>query len=187
LERNDVDQWTKWLQGQSEGCVYLFGESMGAAIALQAAAMTPGLCAAAVESSFSSFREIAYDRISQTTGVSLTWSKTLARPMLEEALLYTRLRYGVNLADAQPRRALSTIKVPVLLIGDDADHNIPPRHAALLMRSAQSNDAIWHVPRADQGGASSVAPTEFQTKVLGWFHSHQACVRTNQLSFVNAP
>jgi hypothetical protein len=181
LERNDVGQWARWLQGRSDGCVYLFGESMGAAIALQAAAVTAGVCALAVESSFSSFREIAYDRISQTTGLSLSWSKTLARPMLEGALLYTRLRYGMNLANAQPGKALGATKVPVLLIEDDADHNIPPRHAALLMRSARGNDVIWHVPRADHGEASSVAPTEFQTRVLGWFHSHQPSIKTDSL------
>jgi hypothetical protein len=187
LERNDVGQWARWLQERSDGCVDLFGESMGAAIALQAAAVTPGLCAVVVESSFSSFREIAYDRISQTTGLSLVWSKTLARPMLEGALLYTRLRYGMNLADAQPGRALGATNVPVLLIEDDEDHNIPPRHAALLMRSAQGGDAIWHVPGADHGGAISIAATEFQTKVLGWFESHQASVKTNRLSLVTGP
>lgn len=124
------------------------------------------------------------NRISQVAGLDLVWSRTLARPMLEEALLYTRLRYGVNLADAQPRRALSTTKVPVLLIGDEADRNIPPRHTGLLMRSANSNDAVWLVPGAGHGGASTVAPTEFQTRVLGWFQSHPSPVATDRLTLV---
>ena len=45
LERDDVRRWAAWLRPQTPGCEYLFGESMGAAIAIQASAVTPGICA----------------------------------------------------------------------------------------------------------------------------------------------
>jgi fermentation-respiration switch protein FrsA (DUF1100 family) len=43
LERNDVALWSRWLHDRAPGCTYILGESMGAAIALQATAVAPGL------------------------------------------------------------------------------------------------------------------------------------------------
>ncbi len=41
LERYDVRQWVQWMRQRAPGCTYLLGESMGAAIGLQAAARPP--------------------------------------------------------------------------------------------------------------------------------------------------
>jgi dipeptidyl aminopeptidase/acylaminoacyl peptidase len=173
LERSDVSRWAESLRNRANGCVYLFGESMGAAIALQAMTVTHGLCAVVVESPFSTFREIAYDRIAQTTGTGSAFSRTVARPMLEAALLYVRLRYNVTLADAQPAAAVAASPVPALLIAGMADHNITARHAVAIMRTAPAEDALWEVARADHGGAVRAAGPMFDSRVLGWFRSHQ--------------
>lgn len=105
---------------------------MGAAIALQAAAKDDTVCAAAVESSFASFREIAYDRVSQWTGLSLRASRMVGPPVIDLALLYVRVRYGVDLTNASPELALSESSAPILIIADKQDHNIPPRQATML-------------------------------------------------------
>ena len=55
LEKQDVNLWTQWLRQRATGCTYLLGESMGAAIGLQATAVTLNLCAVAVESPYSTF------------------------------------------------------------------------------------------------------------------------------------
>jgi len=173
MERNDIAAWSAWLRPRVDGCTYLFGESMGAAIALQAMTVTRGLCAVAVESPFSTFREIAQDRIAQDTGSGWVFSHIVARPMLEAALLYVQLHYGVNLADAQPKSSVAASRVPTLLIAGDADRNIAPRHAMAIMRTSPSQDVLWEVPNADHGGAVRVAGAEFERRVLGWFDSHQ--------------
>jgi uncharacterized protein len=172
LERNDVSQWTEWLRQRMDGCTYLFGESMGAAIALQAMTVTRGLCAVAVESPFSTFRAIAQDRIAQSSGAGWIFNRIVARPMLESAFLYVRLRYGVNLTDAQPKTSVAASGVPTMLIAGDGDRNIAPRHAIAIMRTAPSQDVLWEVPNADHGGAVRVAGAEFERRVLGWFSAH---------------
>jgi fermentation-respiration switch protein FrsA (DUF1100 family) len=63
LEKDDIQRWIRWVQEhQHPGCVFGFGESMGAALVLQAIVSKPGFCAVAAESPFASFREISYDR-----------------------------------------------------------------------------------------------------------------------------
>jgi uncharacterized protein len=59
IESDDVHRWFDWLvMQQYPKCVFEMGESMGAAIILQAVKTTP-FCAVVAESSFASFRQIA--------------------------------------------------------------------------------------------------------------------------------
>jgi hypothetical protein len=170
LERYDILEWTKWLK--PSGCVYLFGESMGAAIALQATEVTPGLCAVAVESPFSTFREIAYDRMAQHTPLGTWFWRSLGRPVIEIALQYANLRYDVDLTKASPEDAMEHSTVPALLIAGTIDRNIPMRHSAELIRTSGSHAQMWVVDGADHGGAVSVAHDEFQRRILAFFHDH---------------
>lgn len=174
LERQDVNRWVSWLRQRDPGCTYLLGESMGAAIGLQATAVTPQLCAVAVESPFSNFREIAYERLGRETHLGALFWRTAGRPVIEVAILYTRLRYGIRLVDASPHLAVERSKTPTLLIAGTADHNIPMHHAEELYRDCASHCELWIVKGADHGGASTVAPAEFRSRVLQWFRQHDA-------------
>jgi fermentation-respiration switch protein FrsA (DUF1100 family) len=173
-ERDDVLRWSDWLKLRTRGCIYLFGESMGAAIALQASAIIPQLCATAVESPYSTFREIAYDRISQQTHLGSWFPHTIARPTLEFALMYAQVRYEVSLEDSNPSRAIYQSKVPILIICGTADRNISMRHSLLLAKAGESHVQLWIVSGADHGGAVRVAPKEFEDRVTGWFQIHSS-------------
>lgn len=172
LERDDIRRWAAWLRPQTPGCEYLFGESMGAAIAIQASAVTPGICAATAEASFASFREIANDRISQWTHLGLWFPKTLGAPARELAFLDAAFRDRVNLADANPLRSIRESRVPTLLICGTADDNIPMRHSLELFRAGASHSELWIVEGAEHTGASDVNPQAFERRVVGWFEQH---------------
>lgn len=172
LERDDVRRWAAWLRPQTPGCEYLFGESMGAAIAIQSSQVTPGLCAVAAEASFASFGEIANDRISQMTHLGLWFPRTLGAPARDLAFLYAAMRYHVNLADASPVRAIRRSRVPPLLICGTADDNIPMRHSVELFRAGASHSQLWIVEGAEHTGASDVNPEAFDRRVVGWFQQH---------------
>ncbi len=172
LEREDVNRWVSWLRQRDPGCTYLLGESMGAAIGLQATTVTPQLCAVAVESPYSDFREIAYERLGRGTHLGPLFWRTEGRPVIEIAILYARLRYGLRLTDASPHSAVEESKTPTLLIAGTADHNIPMHHAMELYRDCASHCELWIVKGADHGGASTVAPVEFRTRIMQWFKEH---------------
>ena len=172
LEREDVRRWVDWVRLRAPGCTYLLGESMGAAIGLEATAVTPRLCAAAVESPYSTFRGISYDRLGRQTGMGALFWRTLGRPAIEAAILYAGARYDVNLPRADPEQAVEISRVPTLLIAGSADRNIPPHHAIELEHACPSHCTLWIVPAAGHGGASSVAPLEFWQRVPEWFETH---------------
>jgi pimeloyl-ACP methyl ester carboxylesterase len=172
LEQNDIHQWFEWIIfNQNPKCVYGFGESMGAAQLLQSLQVEHHFCAVTAESPFSTFREIAYDRVGQFFKTGPWLGRTLFRPTVELAFLYARWRYKVDLSQVSPEQAVSTTKTPVLLIHGTVDRNIPARHS-LIIAAANQKVVLWKVSNADHCGAFSTSPAEFETKVISWTTSH---------------
>lgn len=174
LERNDVSSWARWLKTRTPDCEYLFGESMGAAIAVQSTAQVSSLCAIAVEDPFESFREIAYDRVAQQTGIPESWARILGRPAIEAGLLYAQVRYRVRLSRANPLLAETHSHTPTLLITGTEDSNIPMRHSIALNHAAQDHTTLWIVDGAEHTGAMEASPREFENRVTQWFGTHQS-------------
>jgi fermentation-respiration switch protein FrsA (DUF1100 family) len=175
LERDDIYRWTEWLKSQStSGCIYGFGESMGAALIIQALATPAPLCAVVAESPFSTFREAAYDRASSYLKVGPSLGRAVSGLTIELSFMCARLRYGLDLANASPESALADSQVPVLLVHGARDTNIPPRHSRILHKTAASHSKLWIVPGAEHTGAWATDPLHFEQNVLGWFGAHQA-------------
>ena len=169
IERDDIRRWFEWLdQTTHSPCIYGLGESMGAAQLLESLAVEPHFCAVIAESSFSSFREIAYDRMGQRFATGAWLGRTVLRPVVEIALLIARNRYHIDLTQASPEDAVAHTHVPVLLIHGVVDSNIPLRHSLRLV-AHNPQLQLWQVPGADHCGAMSVAPEEFERRVVSWF------------------
>lgn len=182
LERNDIHQWVGLLQTRVHPqCVFGLGESMGAAELLQSLETHPDFCAVAAESSFADFREIAYDRMGQAFHSGPWLGRTLLRPLVEVAFLRVRWKYGLDMQAVSPRQSIATSKIPVLLIHGQIDSNIPVRHSRMI-HTQDPHTALWEVPNADHCGADSVAPKEFEEKVLDWFSSKPQKVATQRNS-----
>lgn len=169
-ESRDMNKWVDWLSGQNSArCVYGLGESMGASILLESLPIEPRFCAAVAESPFSSFREVAYDRLGQGFGDGARVGRTLFRPLISEAFLFARLQYRINLEKASPARATASTQAPVLLIHGTEDFNIPLRHCETILRSASGPIELWQVPGAGHTGAYGREPEEFERRVTDWF------------------
>jgi dipeptidyl aminopeptidase/acylaminoacyl peptidase len=172
-EADDIHQWVSSLYADSPPqCVYGFGESLGAALVLQSLATEPRFCAVAVEDSFSTAREMSYERVSGFLHLGDWFGHTLGRPIIASAWCYARVRYGINLLQPSPLEALKRSSVPALLIHGTADQNISPRHSMLLAKAAPDHVQLWLVPGAGHTGAWIAAPQEFETRVVGWFDGH---------------
>ncbi len=180
LERNDIHQWFNFLSAQVHPhCIFGLGESMGAAELLQSLAVETRFCAVVAESSFSSFRQIAYDRMGQPFHLGPWFGRTLFRPVVEFAFLYVRWKYHLDMRQVSPEDAVAATKVPVFLIHGQIDGNIPLRHSRRI-HSRNPNTVLWEVPNADHCGAVSTAPQQFEQRLQAWFSS--AHVRTAALA-----
>jgi uncharacterized protein len=181
IERHDIRQWFDFLAASPlphrenskqapARCIYGLGESMGAAQLLQSLPQTR-FCAVAAESSFSNFREIAYDRMGQPFHLGPWVGRTVLRPVVEIAFLRARWKFHVDIEQASPEDAVAATRVPVFLIHGQVDGNIPLRHARRIHERYPSS-VLWEVPHAEHCGALAVAPQEFEQRLLAWFSDH---------------
>jgi pimeloyl-ACP methyl ester carboxylesterase len=173
-EEGDIQQWFGWLHThENPRCIYGMGESMGAAILLQALKSTP-FCAVVAESSFCNFREIAYIRVGQFFNTGSWLGRIALRPAVEFAFLYCRLKYGVWLSRISPEMSVVGSRVPILLIHGLSDNNIPIDQSEMIFEHCPANSSFWKVPNAGHCGAVNAAGPEFNSRVLSWFSSHEA-------------
>jgi len=174
LEGSDIHDWVDFLLAAAKPrCVYGMGESMGAAELLQSLQEETRLCAVVAESPFSTFREIAYDRMGQPFRLGPWVGRTVLRPLVEIAFLRVRWRYGLDMGRVSPEDAVAGSHTPVLLIHGQIDGNIPARHSRAIHEVAPQT-VLWEVPGADHCGAIATAPQEFESRMLGWFESAEA-------------
>ena len=172
-EADDLHRWVSWLyEHDSPHCVYGFGESYGAALMLQSLAAEPRYCAVVVEDAFSTAREMSYERVSGFLHLGTWFGKTLGRPIIAVADLYSRARYGIDLLQASPLNAVEHSSVPVLLVHGELDRSISPRHSIIMAKAAPDHVQLWLVPNAWHTGAWSAAHDEFEARVLAWFSQH---------------
>jgi hypothetical protein len=174
LEADDIHRWLLSIEKEDHPhCIYALGNSMGAAELLNSLPANPDLCAAVAESSFSSFRAAAYDRLGQQFHTGPWLGRTLLRPALPIAILYARLRYHIDLAQFSPELAAAHTRVPILLIHGQADTNLPPAHSERIKADNPSIE-LWEPLHATHCGALGSDPEEYQRRVLNWFAAHQS-------------
>jgi dipeptidyl aminopeptidase/acylaminoacyl peptidase len=167
-ESGDVHRWADVLLRAGVDRLYGLGQSMGAAILLQALPHEPRFRALVAACPFSSFPEIAMDRLEQHD----VPTRAVSWPVVTMGLAYARLRYGVNLWSASPADALRATHVPVLLIHGADDDNIRPRHSRELHAANPGATELWEVPRAGHVASIVTQPEEYERRVLAWFAGH---------------
>ncbi len=115
-----------------------------------------------------------FEWVSRTNHPHCIYGLGVLRPVIEMALIIARFRYHLDLKHASPADVVANTRVPVLLIHGQSDGNIPLRHSRLI-HTRNSRVTLWEVPGADHCGAISVAPAQFEERVVSWFelHKHQ--------------
>jgi uncharacterized protein len=144
--------------------LFALGSSMGAAIALQSAAVDPRIAGVVAESSFSDLREVTYDY------AGLHWSpmlgKTLFRPGTWTVISTAQKEGGFSVDEVSPEKSVSVRPFPVLLICDGSDQIIPCRHTRRIFRTATGPKELWEVPGADHASAIGAEPAEYERRVI---------------------
>jgi dipeptidyl aminopeptidase/acylaminoacyl peptidase len=178
LERYDLLDWAHWLQRSGCTSLYGLGESLGAAILIEATALEPPVFRAAVaESAYSDLAAIAESR--------LPTPALLSKAMVRGGMAYARARYGFDFSEASPLRAIARTHTPILLIHGLEDKKTPPWHSQALA-AANPRAVLWLVPNAGHTGAAGAAPSEFRRRVLEWFSRDQTTGSTSNVKPLTA-
>lgn len=142
------------------------GVSMGAAIALQAAAVEPRIDGVIAEDPFADLREVSYDY------AGLYWSPllgmTLFRPATIVGLAEMAKAGRFRPDDVSPEKAVAARSFPVLLICGTRDRRIPCRHARRIYEAARGARELWVVEGAEHAAALGYAPAEYEKRVVGF-------------------
>jgi fermentation-respiration switch protein FrsA (DUF1100 family) len=171
LERYDAIGWARWLRSQGCHRVYGLGESLGAAVLIQASDVEPQFDAIVAECAFSDLRSIAEKRTREMSHLPEWLAAPAAKLVVASAIVYARARYGIDFRQVSPRTSLSQSTTPVLLIHGLRDSRTPYWHSQVLA-AANPRAELWLVPGAEHTSASTVAPDEFHRRVLAWFAGH---------------
>jgi uncharacterized protein len=150
--------------------LYAHGVSMGAAIALQSAAVEPRIAAVSAEDPFASLREVTYDYAG--LDVSPFVGKTLFRPASIFAMRAVTRTAGFNPDEVSPEKAVAQRPFPVLLICGTNDHRIPCRHAEAIYDAATGPKELWVVQGAGHASALGQAPAEYENRVVSFFEKY---------------
>jgi alpha-beta hydrolase superfamily lysophospholipase len=164
-ERYDTIAITNALY-QSESVKHLdaLGVSMGAAIALQSAAVEPRIEGVVAEDPFSSLREESYDYAGLRRFPLL--GKTLFRPASIAGMHEVEKESDIRVDDVSPEAAVSERNFAVLLICGTRDHTIPCRHAERIYQAARGPKELWVVQGAEHASALGRAPLEYEERVI---------------------
>jgi uncharacterized protein len=170
-ERDDTRQIVDALCGNgSVHHLYALGVSMGAAIALQSAAVEPRIDAVVAEDPFENLREVTYDYAGFEFSPLL--GKTLFRLASIAALHGVKKDGSFDPNDVSPKKAVGARAFPVLLICGTGDHRIPCRHAEAIYQAAIGPKELWIVPGAAHASALGHAPQEYQKRVIEFFEKY---------------
>jgi alpha-beta hydrolase superfamily lysophospholipase len=150
--------------------LYAHGVSMGAAIALQSAAVEPRIAAVSAEDPFASLREVSYDYAG--LDVSPLLGKALFRPASIFALRAVAKTGGFNPDEVSSEKAVTQRPFPVLLICGTDDHRIPCRHAQAIYDAATGPKELWIVQGAGHASALGQAPAEYENRVVSFFEKY---------------
>lgn len=139
-ERHDV---VRALSAVGDERVVLFGSSLGAAVALQAAPLDARIRGVIAEAPFASLERVVRERA--------PWFATKGE--VDEALRRAGQRGGFRVDDVSPEDAASRIRVPVLLIHGADDRETAPHHSRRIEAALRGRKRLLLVDGAGHGQA----------------------------------
>ena len=150
--------------------LYALGVSLGAAIALQSAAVERRIEAVAAEAPFANLREVSYDYAGLHAGSWL--GKTLLRPASIVAMKSIEKGGGFRPEDVSPEKAVAERPFPVLLICGTRDATIPCRHPERIYKAATGPKELWIVQGAEHASALGQDPAGYENRVISFFEKY---------------
>ena len=157
-ERRDLQRAVAVLTQRGYVRIGVFGYSLGGAVALLAAAEDPRIRAVATWAPFADLRVLGRDVY------GIFW--LLKYPLVELMMLWARVFIGADITRPSPESAAARLTIPVLLLANREDEQIPFAHAERLQRALAKNARAEFVFTA---GLHNERSSDFEKRVHDFF------------------
>ncbi len=168
-ERDDVQQAVRYLQSRKDvdpEKIGAIGVSMGASIAVLAAASDENIRAVVADSPFRSVSDLLYHSFETIFGLPRFPFEPIAVIMVENQV-------GLPINAVSAIEEISKISPrPLFLIHGSADPLIPPEESLELFTAAGSPKELWIVEGAGHADAFHVDRMGYEDKVTGFFERY---------------
>lgn len=165
FERFDLLAALDFLRARGITRVGLYGLSMGGAIALATAPLSPLVVGVVSDSAFAELWHVTRHAVTKRRfpGIAAALIGWLA-------IAIAGLRLRANLFSADPLRAVQRIApTPVLLMHAAEDDDVPVAEARRLFAAAREPKELWVVPHAAHREIEAVARDEYRQRVIDFF------------------
>lgn len=170
-EKEDLRSAVHYLRKRGlTGSLGVLGASMGAAVALQAAAGFEDIQALVLDSPFASLEQIAFE---QTIGVTKLPRFAVYLP-IQVACWWSRYVEDFPVSEVSPLLSAQSLKCPIFLIHGDADRKIGVHHSRQIFDAAPDPKELWICEGAGHLGTYLKDPQEYENRVLDFFRKHLA-------------
>ena len=146
----------------------LLGVSLGAGVAIVAAAHTPSVLATVADSAY-------VDQRATVTRLDMLQLGALRLPLVPLASWAVDRFLGAPLISFSPLRSVGRIAPRALLLihsRHDGNPTTPLSGALALYRAAGRPAFLWIVPHGGHAGALSAQPTEYRRRVIAFFRRY---------------
>ena len=168
FEKHDVVTIIDYLLSRTDmhpGKIGLFGTSMGAAVALQAAAIDPRIAAVVAENSFATLRSIFDDYQKRIVKLPFHYLRNVVIKRSE-----IMAHFKAN--DVSPLEVVARIRIPKLFITSSEDQLIKSHYSMQLHERACEPKQIFAVEDAAHHNTWDVAGEAYEQLLLTFFGTH---------------
>jgi len=169
-EKSDLSLAIDYLLGRRDvqtGNIGVFGTSMGAAVALQAAAVDKRIAAIVAEASFTDLRTVMVDY--QKRIIKLPWhflrNLAMSQP---QRLAHLKARF------VSPIHTVQSVYNPVLFIHGMDDTRVRSEYSQALYDNANQPKELFLIQRGDHTNLLNVGGSEYETRIVSFFEKNLA-------------
>ncbi|HVN48019.1 MAG TPA: alpha/beta hydrolase [Bacteroidota bacterium] len=167
-EKHDLVAAITYLQSLKDvtlGKIGVFGTSMGAAVAIQTAAIDRRIAAVVSEGSFASLRTIFVDY--QTRIVKLPWHF-----LRNIALVQSQKTANFKARLVAPIEDVKKVHIPILFVHGEKDSFIKNEYSKKLFDAANEPKELLIVPGADHNNVWEIGGPMYEQAVASFFEKH---------------
>ncbi len=164
-EKHDTSTVITWLQSRTDlrtGKIGLFGSSMGAAVAVQVAALDKRVAVVVAESGFATLRTIFDDY--QKRMIKLPWH------YLRNLVIVRSERMAhFKASSVSPMDAVRDVHVPIFILHGTEDRLIKSSYSQQLFENTGDPKELWLIEGADHSNMAEVGGEEYYRRILAFF------------------